>query len=92
MRYRKTATVEAFQMTEQRRRVHDEWPDWLKAAYSQQRKTAGSVYPMMDGTLQVHTLEGPLTAQNGDYIIRGIKGELYPCKAELFEATYEAID
>ncbi len=45
-----------------------------------------------DGTpvLEINTLEGPLTAQPGDFIIRGVKGEFYPCKPDIFEATYQA--
>lgn len=37
----------------------------------------------------IKTLEGVMTAQIGDYIIKGVKGELYPCKPDIFEATYE---
>lgn len=40
--------------------------------------------------LQIPTLEGTMTAREGDWIIKGVKGELYPCKPEIFEATYEA--
>jgi hypothetical protein len=40
-------------------------------------------------TLLIPTLEGEMTANKGDYIIRGIKGEFYPCKPDIFEATYE---
>lgn len=39
----------------------------------------------------ITTLEGTMTAQPGDWIIRGVKGELYPCKPDVFEATYEAV-
>ena len=39
-------------------------------------------------TMTIPTLEGVMTAQNGDYIIKGIKGEVYPCKADIFESTY----
>jgi hypothetical protein len=39
--------------------------------------------------LKIFTLEGPLHATIGDWIIRGIKGEFYPCKPDIFEATYE---
>lgn len=39
----------------------------------------------------VGTLEGPYEAADGDYIITGIKGEKYPCKPDIFEATYEAV-
>lgn len=44
-----------------------------------------------DGKLLIKTLEGVMEAQPGDYIIRGIKGEFYPCKPDIFEATYEFI-
>jgi len=40
----------------------------------------------------VHTIEGPLKASVGDWIIRGVKGELYPCKPDIFEATYEPVE
>jgi hypothetical protein len=39
--------------------------------------------------LAVYTLEGVMKASVGDWIIRGVKGELYPCKPDIFEATYE---
>jgi hypothetical protein len=39
----------------------------------------------------VHTLEGPLLVSHGDWIIRGVKGEYYPCKPDVFEATYEPV-
>lgn len=49
---------------------------------------------MLDGQmigLQIPTLEGVMLANEGDYIIRGVKGELYPCKPDIFKATYEAV-
>lgn len=39
--------------------------------------------------IHVHTLEGPLKVSDGDWIITGVKGEKYPCKPDIFEATYE---
>ena len=42
-------------------------------------------------TLVISTLEGDLAAQSNDWIIRGGKGEIYPCKPDLFEATYEPV-
>lgn len=42
--------------------------------------------------LIIETLEGRMTALEGDWIIRGVEGELYPCKARIFDATYEAVD
>ncbi len=40
-------------------------------------------------SLIVRTLEGDMTCQLNDWIIKGVKGELYPCKPDIFEATYE---
>jgi hypothetical protein len=42
--------------------------------------------------LHIYTREGTMTAEPGDWIIRGVKGELYPCKPDIFEATYDAED
>lgn len=41
--------------------------------------------------IKIHTLEGDMTASVGDWIIRGVKGEVYPCKPDIFEATYEPV-
>ena len=45
-----------------------------------------------DNSISVRTLEGTMFAGKGDWIIKGIKGEFYPCKPEIFEATYEAVN
>ncbi len=42
-----------------------------------------------DETIVIDTLEGKMTAQPGDYIIKGVKGEFYPCKPDIFEMTYK---
>ena len=39
--------------------------------------------------LKIFTLEGPMIASVGDFIIRGVQGEFYPCKPDIFAATYE---
>ena len=41
--------------------------------------------------LFISTLEGEMTVSIGDWIIKGIKGEIYPCKPDIFEATYEPV-
>jgi len=41
--------------------------------------------------LEIFTLEGRVTASSGDWIIQGIKGEFYPCKPDIFAATYEEV-
>lgn len=43
-------------------------------------------------SIRIQTLEGWMLASPGDWIIRGVKGELYPCKPDIFAATYEAVD
>ena len=42
--------------------------------------------------VDIGTLEGLMTASVGDMIIKGVKGEFYPCKPDIFEATYEAVE
>lgn len=43
------------------------------------------------GCLKIRTLEGPIFASVGDYVIRGIHGEFYPCKPDIFDKTYELV-
>ena len=44
-----------------------------------------------DGKFKIKTLEGDLVANIGDFIIKGVKGEFYPCKPDIFMATYEEL-
>lgn len=56
--------------------------------------TEGSIGVEIDGgipIMQIYTLEGVMTADPGDYIIKGVQGEFYPCKPVIFDATYEPI-
>jgi len=48
---------------------------------------AGQVY-----SLVIETLEGEMKAMRNDWIIKGVKGEFYPCKPDIFEATYELVE
>lgn len=43
-------------------------------------------------TLKIQTLEGVMTASFGDWVIKGVKGEFYPCRDDIFKATYEAVE
>jgi hypothetical protein len=52
----------------------------------------GVIYNPRNRTVEIETLEGVMIGNIGDWIIRGITGELYPCKPDIFEATYEAVD
>ena len=51
----------------------------------------GIGYTPPEGTLHIPTLEGVMTACPGDWIIRGVKGEFYPCKPDIFDATYDEV-
>lgn len=46
---------------------------------------------IIENGLKIDTLEGIMTASIGDYIIKGVNGEFYPCKADIFEKTYEVV-
>lgn len=45
----------------------------------------------MSSDIEIVTLEGTMKASPGDWIIKGVKGEFYPCKPDIFEATYEPV-
>lgn len=51
----------------------------------------GSKPYMLGNKLTIGTLEGDMTASVGDYIIKGVQGEIYPCKPDIFEQTYEKV-
>lgn len=62
-------------------------PQWFAIAFSEGRINRN------EETLAINTLEGGVVlARPNDWIIRGIKGELYPCKPDIFEATYEKVE
>jgi hypothetical protein len=42
--------------------------------------------------IEIQTLEGTIRAREGDWIIKGVKGEFYPCKPDIFNVTYDVID
>ncbi len=96
MKYRKRpVVVEAFQMTKDRIFHLPEYPGWLAAALSKVAGEEGAMWLADRGQGQrfrIGTLEGEHEVTWGDYIIQGVKGELYPCKPDIFEATYEAVE
>lgn len=65
-------------------------PDWLDEATAKAEAEPGGAYLDSEGRFAIVTLEGTMTAVPGDWIIRGVHGELYPCKPEIFAATYNA--
>jgi hypothetical protein len=59
---------------------------WIRDAFEQ------CVIGLELHAVLINTLEGQMRAERTDWIIRGIKGELYPCKPDIFEATYERVE
>jgi hypothetical protein len=51
----------------------------------------GADWAAVGDGIEIRTLEGTMRADPGDYVIRGVKGEHYPCKPDIFEATYESV-
>lgn len=87
MKYRKKpVVVDAWQFTDQ----------FKDRVYHTVSEFNYGVTPSRDASgapcLLIPTLEGEMTASLNDWIIRGVKGELYPCKPDVFEATYEAVE
>lgn len=75
---KKPVVIEAFKW------LTDEVPDWWK-------DLKGTTVNVNTGSAFIPTLEGKMEAREGDYIIQGVKGEVYPCKPDIFAATYEPV-
>lgn len=94
MRYRKKPVViEAYQWTPRSLENQADWPQWLQDAFRKSLDEAGClfVHTHRNGhsEVKIHTLEGDHIVSDYDWIIKGIVGELYPCKPDIFEETYE---
>jgi len=98
---KKPVTIEAFQMTKERRESNADWPSWLHVAWVKSPDEIGAVYPenanTNDGSngkdrLRIRTLEGDQLVSFDDFIIKGVQGEIYPCKPDIFSDTYVNTD
>ena len=90
MKYRKKpVVVEAFRLG------IDYIPDWFMDKVTTNEiilyGTSSAFYHVPDTNADINTLEGVMHANYGDYIIKGVNGEIYPCKADIFEKTYEPV-
>lgn len=87
-RYRKKpVTVEAWQWGGSEQAAED-IVSWI------QRYGGDAQFVSVDGlttSIGISTLEGEMMAVSGDWIIRGVQGEFYPCKPHIFEETYERV-
>ncbi|MBI2798930.1 MAG: hypothetical protein HYX63_01385 [Gammaproteobacteria bacterium] len=87
---KKPIVVEAFQMTRERRENNKEWPAWLHKAWD----TIGIGSLFIDPSdpehmgLYLYSADGIFKIAWDDWIVQGMSGELYPCKPDIFEATY----
>ena len=82
MRYvKKPVIIEAIQ-----------WTGDNKLDISEFVKDSEKKYEFKGSALFIHTLEGSMRASKGDYIIKGVEGEFYPCKPQIFEKTYSDAD
>lgn len=83
-------------MTKKTRQDNSEWPNWLDKAWNTDTDKEGALFPTKagtgTGTLSIRTLEGQQLVSWGDYIIRGVHGEIYPCKPDIFLKTYDIIE
>jgi hypothetical protein len=79
---KKPVEIEARQLTHESGPQIWEWAD-SKPTYGPDGKITG---------LRIYTLEGDMQADFGDWIIKGVQGEFYPCKPDIFEATYEPVE
>jgi hypothetical protein len=83
MKFRKRPVViEAVQVTD----------EWFDAPHPNPLHLPGMVYNPLTRTVVIDTPEGTMTAQVGDWIITGVKGERYPCRPDIFAATYESVE
>lgn len=84
MRYRKKpVVVEAMQLPPLGTDASEELLKFLDSAGE------GVIFSDYDGGISIATLEGTMRGDPGDWIIKGVKGEFYPCKPDIFAATYE---
>ncbi len=83
---KKPVIIEAFQYG-----VED-FPPWFKKAEQRGRVQCFWLYGEEQRWCEIETPEGTMRGESGDWIIRGIHGEIYPYKPDIFEATYELVE
>ncbi len=91
MKFRKKPVViEAWQIPpDNREETREGPPHWLLSAMSGPDRIVRAI---PGGGVTIKTLEGDHRGDVGDWIIQGVKGELYPCKPDIFAATYDPVE
>lgn len=85
---KKPVEIEAWQLPYNPQAARPVAPSWWNIAVIEGTAYWSGGDP---GYWTIETLEGPMRAQSGDWIILGVDGALYPCKPEIFEKTYESV-
>jgi hypothetical protein len=70
----------------------DDVAEFMGSAMSGNEADIARQMAAADGRVRIRTLEGTMAASLGDWIIRGVQCELYPCKPDIFDATYESAE
>jgi hypothetical protein len=83
---KKPVAIQAMRLTEDNL---DAAADWIGEEVAIVGCLPKQIVVVKNGKIEIETLEGVMTAGPGDWLIRGVKNEFYPCKNEVFEATYE---
>lgn len=83
---KKPVIIEAVQIKQE---TVDECYDFLGISNKGNFGETGFGIDPSDGKFKITTLEGVMTAKVGDWIIKGVNGEFYPCNPDIFEKTYE---
>ena len=90
---KKPLVIEAFQLTYEVAKGKESIPKWAATAEKEGKIKVQFTDKIHNSqSALVSTLEGIMQANANDYIIQGIKGEIYPCKCEIFEQSYIRID
>jgi hypothetical protein len=88
---KKPVVIEAMQMTEDQD-ANQKIAEWIVGSEFDEETADQDEFPAFGSNyIEIETLEGTMTARPGDYIIRGVQGEFYPCKPDIFEQTYERV-
>lgn len=90
MKYRKKPIViEAMQFTDEAKEQVLRWT----SDNATKGRSSWAAHDVNDAPIiKIETLEGVMAANIGDWIIKGVKGEFYPCKPDIFEATYDSVE
>jgi hypothetical protein len=87
--FKKLITIEAEKISELLNNAKNNWdalPDWVKENYD-----AGKIL-FFSHNMEIFTDEGIMRGDKNDFLIKGVHGEIYPCKPDVFEETYEKIE